>query len=61
MDKRMLQRVALVMVLGLVVVSSTACGPGAGEGLLQAYLSVVGPIIGVGLLLILLLGGIPKA
>lgn len=60
MDKRMLQRVALVMVLGLVVVSSTACGPGAGEALVNAYLGVVGPIIGLGLLLVILFGGMPK-
>jgi hypothetical protein len=50
----------LVLLVG-VVLATTGCGPGAGEGLLQAYLSVVGPIIGVGLLLIILLGGIPRA
>jgi hypothetical protein len=60
MDKRMLQRVALVMVLGVVVVSSTACGPGTGEALFNAYLGVVGPIIGLGLLLVILFGGMPK-
>jgi hypothetical protein len=55
------RQVAFVVMLGVVVASSTACGPGAGEGLLQAYLQVAGPIIGIGLLFAILLGGIPKA
>lgn len=54
-------RLLTVAMLGVVAASATACGPGAGEGLLNAYLQFVGPIIGVGLLVIILLGGIPKA
>ena len=61
MTKRVSQRVLFVAVLGAVLVATTGCGPGAGAGLLQAYLQFVGPIIGVGLLLIILLGGIPRA
>jgi hypothetical protein len=61
MDKRVAQRVALVIMLGVVVMSSTACGPGTGEALFNAYLGVVGPIIGLGVLLVILFGGIPKA
>jgi hypothetical protein len=49
------------MLLVGVVLATTGCGPGAAEGLLQAYLGVVGPIIGVGVLLLILLGGIPRA
>ena len=54
-------RVLAVVMSGALAVVATGCGPGAGEALVQAYLEVVGPIIGVGLLLLILLGGLPKA
>ena len=54
-------RVLAVVMSGAVAVVATGCGPGAGEGLLQAYLGFVGPIVGVGLLLLILLGGLPRA
>lgn len=58
---RRTRRGAFAMLLVGVVLATTGCGPGAAEGLLQAYLGVVGPIIGVGVLLLILLGGIPRA
>ena len=51
------QRVALAIMLAGLVLSTTACGPGAGEGLLNAYLSVALPITGIALLLVLIFGG----
>ena len=52
-----LQRGMLAIILAGVVLSATACGPGAGEGLLNAYLSVALPITGIALLLVLIFGG----
>jgi hypothetical protein len=57
---RSVRRVALVVLIAAVAVVSTGCGPGAGEGLVNAYFSIVGPIIGVGILLLIAIGGIPK-
>ncbi len=52
-----MQRVALAIVVAGVVMSATACGPGAGEGLLDAYLQFAVPIAAIGLLVVLLFGG----
>ncbi len=55
--KTSVQRVALAVMLAGLVVSATACGPGAGEGLVNAYLQFAGPIVVIGVVLALLLGG----
>lgn len=55
------QRVTLAIMLAGLAVSATACGPGAGEGLLNAYLQFAVPIVGLGLLVVILFGGTPPS
>ena len=55
--QRSVRRVALVTVVAVVALTATACGPETGEALFNAWLQVVGSIVGIGLVLLALLGG----
>ena len=55
--QRSVRRVALVIMVASVALTATACGPGAGEGLMNAWLQFAGPIVGLGLIVALLFGG----